>query len=979
MAKHELPMHRIGTFVDKRSSIMAKQILNILLIVLLLLAASAESAAASSSASESAQASSVFTPVADTYVAASSPTKNYGSRSSLKVDGSPLENTYLKFNVQGVGVASSAALRFYAETSNSVGLNIHTVSNTTWSETQTTWNNAPQIGPIVTSTGPLQAGNWYLIDVSSAVSGDGLVSFAITNPHTTGAVITSKEGSHPPELYVPKPPSSDPFVVRRDGNTYHAESQTTSSSYSGSLKFVVENAASELNAHGGGTITFLAGDFDLGPEWFEFYDLKGITFAGQGIDVTILRNNANASTDTEPFDFTNGDFITIRDMTVSAGGPSRSTSDALDFDAGDNNLVERVKVTSSRGRGIVFDGKDVHNGQPRTATGNVVVDCIVTGIPSDGIELLASSSNRVENCQIINVGGHGIQITKASSSAGQPHKKSNDNVIVGNTIDNAGQDGINLNSGDRNVITGNTILNSSNVTSSQDGTDIASSDSILCDDNVVQSNTATDNQAVKTQRYGLNIASSNCHRTVVSGNNFAGNRLGTIRDLGAGTIYQTDTVPPSVPTGLATTLVSQNQVNLVWNASSDNVGVTSYTIYRDGATVGTVNGTTTTFQDGTVIPNTAYAYTVAAFDAVGNNSGQSASLPVTTPPVPQDNDPPSVPANLRTTNITHLAVDLAWDASTDNVGVTSYTIYRDGILFTSVNGATTSYQDSTVTPNTSYTYTVEAFDAASNSSGQSAALPVTTPAVPQDNNPPSVPANLRTTNITYSAVDLAWDASTDNVGVTSYTIYRDGILLISVNSATTTYKDSTVASGTSYTYTVEAFDAAGNGSGQSTSLPVAVPAAPSTFTFISVADSYVNETSPTSNYGTSSALRADGSPLLRSYLRFNVQGLVGTVTQATLRVYATSSSSVGYDIRGVTDNSWGETSINYSNAPAFGSVVGSSGPIVGPAWTEVNVTLLINGDGTYSFALTTPHTTAISFASRQTGANTPQLIINTAP
>jgi chitodextrinase len=958
---------------------MLRQILNALLVVSLIWAASAQSAAALSSSPAPVQTPSIFTPVADAYVAAGSPNKNYGSRSTLKTDASPLENTYLRFNVQGVGVAPSAALRIFAETSNSVGLNIHSVSNTTWSETQITWNNAPQIGPIVASTGPLQAGNWYLIDVSNAVSGNGLISFAITNPHTTGAIITSREGSHPPELYIPVPPSPDPFVVRRDGNTYHAESQTTSSAFSGSLKFVVENAANELNMNGGGTITFQAGDFDLGAEWFEFYDLRGITFAGQGIDITVLRNNTSASTDTEPFDFTNGDLITIRDMTVSAGGPLRSTSDALDFDAGDNNLVERVKVTSSRGRGIVFDGKDVFNGQPRTATGNVVLDCVITGIPSDGIELLASSSNRVENCQITNVGGHGIQITKASSTAGQPHKKSNDNILVGNYIDNAGQDGINLNSGDRNLITGNTILNSSNTTSSQDGIDIASSDSVLCDDNVVQSNTATDNQAVKTQRYGLSISSSNCHRTVVTGNNFAGNRLGAIRDSGTGTIYSTDNVPPSVPTGLATTLVAQNQVNLSWNASSDNVGVTSYTIYRDGAVRGTVNGTTTAFQDNTVNPNTTYSYTVEAFDAAGNHSGQSAPLPVTTPPVPQDTEPPSIPANFRTTSMTHLAVDLAWDASTDNVGVTSYTIYRDGNLLTSVNGTTTTYKDSAVTPNTSYAYSIEASDAVGNGSGQSAQLPVTTLPIPQDNEPPSVPANLRMTNITYTAVDLAWDPSTDNTGVTGYTIYRNGILLNSVNGATTTYPDSTVTAGASYTYTVEAFDAAGNGSGQSASLPVTVPSVPSTFTFVPVADSYVNESSPTMNYGLTSTLRADGSPLVRSYLRFNVQGLVGTVTRATLRVYATSSSTVGYDIRGVSDNSWGETTLNYTNAPAFGPVIVSSGRFTAPIWTEVDVTLLINGDGTYSLALTTPHTTAISFASREVGANAPQLVITTAP
>jgi hypothetical protein len=114
-------------------------------------------------------------------------------------------------------------------------------------------------------------------------------------------------------------------------------------------------------------------------------------------------------------------------------------------------------------------------------------------------------------------------------------------------------------------------------------------------------------------------------------------------------------------------------------------------------------------------------------------------------------------------------------------------------------------------------------------------------------------------------------------------------------------------------------------------------------------------------------------------LRFHVQGLIGTVTRATLRVYANSSSSVGYDIRGVADNSWGETTLNFTNAPAFGPVVASSGRFTGPTWTEVDITVLINGDGTYSLALTTPHTTAISFASRESGANAPQLVIETTP
>jgi len=218
---------------------------------------------------------------------------------------------------------------------------------------------------------------------------------------------------------------------------------------------------------------------------------------------------------------------------VSAGGSGRTTSDAIDFDNGSNTLIERVKVTGSRARGIVFDGKDAG----ASAHDNVVRDCVITGIPGDGIELLASSSNRVEGCTIVDVGGHGIQVNKSSTSAAQPNKKSTDNVVQNNTIDNAGQDGINVNSGDGNQIIGNMVRNSSDDTSGRDGIRIASTNSITCNDNLVDRNVSTDNQPVKTQTYGLNIANAECHRTAVGSNDFSGNRLGAINDGGTGTIY----------------------------------------------------------------------------------------------------------------------------------------------------------------------------------------------------------------------------------------------------------------------------------------------------------------------------------------------------------------------------------------------------------------------------------------------------------
>ena len=92
-----------------------------------------------------------------------------------------------------------------------------------------------------------------------------------------------------------------------------------------------------------------------------------------------------------------------------------------------------------------------------------------------------------------------------------------------------------------------------------------------------------------------------------------------------------DTTPPSIPTGLRAVAISTSQVNLSWNASTDNVGVTGYTVYRNGTTLATVNGSTLTYADTAVAGNTTYTYAVDAFDAAGNRSAQSIAAVITTP------------------------------------------------------------------------------------------------------------------------------------------------------------------------------------------------------------------------------------------------------------------------------------------------------------------------------------------------------------
>jgi len=141
----------------------------------------------------------------------------------------------------------------------------------------------------------------------------------------------------------------------------------------------------------------------------------------------------------------------------------------------------------------------------------------------------------------------------------------------------------------------------------------------------------------------------------------------------------------------------------------------------------------------------------------------------------------------------------------------------------------------------------------------------------------------------------------------------------------------------------------------------------------------VSADTPTTNYGTATTLRVDGSPLVRSYLRFTLEGLNGTVTKATLRIFANSASSSGIVAQSASNNTWTETTINYNNAPPLGTSLGSTPSFSAGGWITIDITPYITGNGTYNLGVITPSSTAISLASLQSGANAPQLIIETGP
>jgi YD repeat-containing protein len=273
-----------------------------------------------------------------------------------------------------------------------------------------------------------------------------------------------------------------------------------------------------------------------------------------------------------------------------------------------------------------------------------------------------------------------------------------------------------------------------------------------------------------------------------------------------------DATAPVAPTGLAAlAFAGQGRIDLTWTASTDNVGITGYRVYRDGdaAPIGTTGGQTTTYSDTTVPSTATHSYVVTAVDAAGNESGQSNAASASTLDVAK----PSAPATLAVVPTAGAnRLDLSWSASTDNVAVTGYAVYRDGsaMALATTPGDTTTYADLAVTSASTHTYAVRAFDADGNLSDPSPSRTATS----ADTAAPFTPAGVTVATVTDARLSVSWSAATDDVAVTGYRVYRNGgaTPVATLGATVTTFTDSGLAAGTSYSYAVAAFDAAGNAS-----------------------------------------------------------------------------------------------------------------------------------------------------------------------
>lgn len=321
-------------------------------------------------------------------------------------------------------------------------------------------------------------------------------------------------------------------------------------------------------------------------------------------------------------------------------------------------------------------------------------------------------------------------------------------------------------------------------------------------------------------------------------------------------------------------------VSLTWEQVEYAAG---YRIMRNGVTIATTNEAN--YVDTAVANGTTYFYRVVATN--GKFESLASVSVLATPVAPLVI--PQTPTGLVATS-GNSQVALSWQAVS---GATTYKLFRDSVLLTSITG--TSFTDATVINGMTYNYAVQASNAAGDSAKSSNAS--ATPALPVA---PAIPSGLSA----YSSdkkVTLTWVAVS---GATSYQVLRDGVLIAS--PAITTFNDTAVLNGTTYSYTVRATNLGGS-SGLSDSVTAKpmqpVPSAPTNVS-ASASNAQVTVTWATSVSATSYKVYRDGNLL--------------TTTVATSFVDATVSNGTTYSYSVRAINGTGESNLS---SPALASPI----------------------------------------------------------
>jgi Calcineurin-like phosphoesterase len=243
---------------------------------------------------------------------------------------------------------------------------------------------------------------------------------------------------------------------------------------------------------------------------------------------------------------------------------------------------------------------------------------------------------------------------------------------------------------------------------------------------------------------------------------------------------------------------------------------------------------------------------------------------------------------------------------------------------------------------------------------------------------PTRPGTPTADAVTASQVNLTWPASSDDVGVNAYTVYRDDVELATVRGWVTRYSDRGVDPGTTYRYRVVASDGNARSSPSSAAVAVTTKRQGTVLRFPPTKDTYVDADAATEAHGSGTRIYADRVPVRKSLLAFEVSGTGGCpVAAARLRLFNVDAAPRGGDVRPLDDLGWDERTVTWASAPATDAIpVASLDGVSRNLWYEVDVTSLVAGDGPVGMAITSSASDGAGYSSREGPASQrPELVV----
>lgn len=855
-------------------------------------------------------------PVADAMVAQAAPDANYGKSTVLHGDTSPNETSYLRFNVQGLSQpVSSAKLRLYVGAGGG-SVNAPAVATSPdigWSEMSITWNNKPAVGATLADLGAVPNGAWVEYDVTSAITGNGLVSFALVTQSTDGVSFNSRENpANHPQLVINQTGTSTPVVTVTP--TTPPTVPPTVTPVPGTLFLPAADARVEqANPLANfGTSTLLRTDGGTGPS-VETY----IQFTVTGFP-------------TAPANATLRLYVPPTVNTGSVDGPALYMTDGTAWSETGISWASRPPRTSTvlGDLGVVVSGTWVDFNVSSVITGNGTYTFVLVSVSADATDF---ASRETANAP---------QLVLGTAGSGTP------TVAVTTTV------------------TPGTPAFTPTATATATVTPTA---------------TATATNTPTATATATDTPTATATNTPTATNTDTPTAIATATNTPTATATATATDTPTA------------------TATATNTPTATATSTATATATNTATATSTATATPTIIPTvTAPPVTPSSYEPVADamvaqaapttNYGKSTALHGDLSPMETSYLRFNVTgfgssiskATLRlyvrdgTTNAP--AVATSADVTWSETGITWNNKPATGAILSDLGNVTTGTwieYDVTagVTGNGLVTFALvpQSSDALSVNSRENAT------------NRPQLVLSASGVTITPTASATATPTLTPTVTPTATATLAPtatATIVPTVTPAPTSTPKATVTLIPTVTPTATATLAPTIAPTATATGPTPGPTAP--LTFEPVADAMVLQAAPGANYGSAAYLHGDLGPDEMSFLRFNVQGVSGPVTGATLRLFVRSGTVNAPAVATCSDVTWSESGITWNNKPATGAIVGDLGPATASnVWIEYDVTSAITGNGLVTLALDPQSTDGISLNSRESATNRPQLVLTT--